>query len=71
MAEISKNELEAKKLIVSEVEKAIDLLEEHLKKYCDELSIKIHGQKSNYVPMAYISESVKILKQNYRKGAGL
>ena len=65
---LTKSEKEAQQLIQTEINKAIDLLHNHLQKYCDEVSLAYNGVKATSVPMIYINESVKILKQNMQKG---
>jgi len=67
---MNKNEKKAQQLILSEVNKAFDLLESHLDKYCDEVAPAFIGQKTTSVPMHYISQSIKIIKENMAKGAG-
>lgn len=69
MKELTEDEKKAQKYIVEQVINAIDLLEKHFKKYCDEVAPAYTGAKSTAVPMVYISESVKRFKDSYRKGA--
>jgi hypothetical protein len=68
---LTENEKKAQRLILTEIDKAMDLLENHLQRYCDEVAPQFTGQKSTVVPMAYIKESIKIIKENMKKGAGL
>lgn len=73
MAKLTKKQLEyqtkkANELILNEVDKAMDLIEAHLKRYCTDVSMEAFGQPSISVPMIYISESIKIMKKSYREG---
>lgn len=56
------NEKKAQQLILLEINKALDLLENHLKKFCTD-------NKAQSVPIVYISASIKIIKENMAKGA--
>lgn len=74
MAKLTKKQIEyrekqAQELILKEVEKAIDLLEAHLKRYCTDVAMENFGQVATSVPMIYITESIKIMKRGYREGA--
>ena len=66
---LSADERKAQMLILAEIDKALDLLQTHLQKYCDEVAPEYIGQKATSVPMVYIANSIKIIKENYRKGA--
>lgn len=66
--ELSEDEKEAQKLIVAEIFKTMDLLENHLQKYCDEVAILYTGAKSTMVPMEYIKTSIKTIKEGFQKG---
>ncbi len=66
--ELTENEKQAREYIVKTVFEAVDLLEAHLKKYCDEVAPKWTGQKANSVPMVYISEAINQLKSGYVNG---
>jgi hypothetical protein len=63
---LTKDEIEANKIILREIDKAMDLLENHLKNFCTTVA-----PSATAVPMPYISKSIEILKTNMRKGAGL
>lgn len=52
----------AQQMILGEINKAMDLLEGHFKKFCAETN-------GTAVPMNYISNSIKVLKENMAKGA--
>jgi hypothetical protein len=72
MSNLSESEKEAQKMILGEIDKAFDLLEKHLQKYCKEVAPKYNGGKQvQDVPMIYIEQSIKIIKDNMKKGAGL
>lgn len=67
---LTRKERQAQKLILKEIDKAIDLLHEHFKKYCNEVAPLYNGgQKATAVPLEYIDRSVKIIKENYHIGA--
>lgn len=51
--ELTEKEIEAKKLILSEIEKAINTLEAHFEKHCAEY-------KTTMIPIIYIKTSNKI-----------
>jgi hypothetical protein len=59
---LSKKEKEAQRLILGEINKALDLLQNHLIKFCKDTN-------GTAVPMAYIDHSIKIIKENMEKGA--
>jgi hypothetical protein len=69
MKELTAEEKKAQKFIVEQVTNALDLLETHFKKYCDEVAPAYTGAKSTAVPMVYISESIKRFKESYKKGS--
>jgi hypothetical protein len=69
MKELTADEKKAKEFIVTQVVNALDLLEWHFKKYCDEVAPAYLGTKSTAVPMVYISESIKRFKDSYVKSA--
>ena len=56
------NEIKAQKIIISEVQNAIKLLENHLQKFCDD-------NETSTIPMNYVRTSVKLLLEGYLKGA--
>lgn len=58
---MTKKEIEAQDIIVHEVEKVVNILHAHLKKFSTD-----NGATS--VPIVYIDHSVKILLENYKKG---
>jgi hypothetical protein len=62
MAELTPKEKEAQKIILSEINKAFDLLQNHLVDFCK-------NTKGTSVPMIYIEQSIKIIKENMAKGA--
>lgn len=62
---------EGQEIILGEISKTLDLLEKHFQKYCDEVAPHYLGQKATSVPIVYIKESFKQVKENMRKGAGL
>lgn len=59
---LSKKEKEAQKIILGEVNKALDLLQAHLQKFCSDT-------KGTSIPMVYIEQSIKIMKESYAEGA--
>lgn len=61
---LTANEKEAQKLILNEITRAFDLLETHLKNFCKDT-------KGTSVPLNYVEMSIKIIKENMAKGAGL
>lgn len=69
--QLNKKEKDAQRLIMGEIFKTLDLLQNHLQKYCDEVAPLYTGQKSTVVPMEYINQTVKTIKENMAKGAGL
>lgn len=64
MDKLTENEIKAQKLILQEINKSFDLLEGHLSRFCADT-------KGTSIPMVYITESIKIIKQNMAKGAGM
>lgn len=67
---LTANERKAQKLILEQVNTALDLLDGHLRKYCNEIAPLYNGgTKVNSVPMEYIGTSIKIIKENMAKGA--
>jgi hypothetical protein len=78
MAKLTKKQIEyrekqatnkAQLLILNEMDKCMDLIEQHFKNYCTTVSMEHFGQVATSVPMVYISQSIKIIKQGYRDGA--
>lgn len=70
MKPLTENERKAQALILEQVNNTLDMLQKHLQKYCDEVAPMYNGgQKVTSVPMAYIEQSVKIIKKNMAKGA--
>jgi hypothetical protein len=70
MKPLNANEQKAQALILEQVNNTLDLLQKHLQKYCDEVAPMYNGgQKVTSVPMAYIDQSIKIVKENMAKGA--
>lgn len=65
---MTQNEQEAQKMILSEINKSLDLLQKHLHKYCNEVSLQYNGVKATSVPLIYIDQSIKIFKDNMQKG---
>jgi hypothetical protein len=59
---LTAREKQAQKLILGEVNKALDLLQGHLQKFCE-------STNGTSVPMIYIDKSIKIIKENMQKGA--
>lgn len=66
---LNEREKQAQELIIKEVEKALDLLQAHLHKYCKEVAPQFTGVEGKSVPIHYIDESIKLFKNAYRKGA--
>lgn len=67
---MTQKEKEAQKLIIGEVNKALDMLHAHFKKYCEEVApLYNEGKKSTTVPLVYIEQSIKIFKENFNKAA--
>jgi hypothetical protein len=67
---LTNKEKKAQQLIVGEVNKALDMLQNHFKKYCEEVAPMYNdGKKSDSVPIIYIEQSIKIFKESFNKSA--
>lgn len=60
--ELTPKEKQAQKMILDQIEKSMDLLKDHLHKFCKD-------NNAGSVPMVYIETSMKILIHNMRTGA--
>jgi hypothetical protein len=70
MSNLTENEKKAQQLIVKEVNNALEMLELHFKKYCEEVApLYNDGKKATSVPLIYIEQSIKIFKDNFNKAA--
>lgn len=56
------NEKKAHQIIVNEVNKAMNLLESHLSKFCKDTN-------GTAIPFIYVQSSIKILMDGYNNGA--
>jgi hypothetical protein len=68
---LTRNEKKAQRLILGQIDNALDMLELHLKRYCNEIAPAFEGKESTSVPMFYISKTVEQIKDGLYNGAGI